>query len=122
MSSKVPSCPCRAAGALLIVIAGPVACDPAVQQHQLTTAQSRVDEASRERALAQQQVEELQAELKSLTSFGGPEHQTKLRTAMALRKEKEELETLKKDLDARLSHFQSETQRFRDALAAEKKP
>jgi peptidoglycan hydrolase CwlO-like protein len=122
MSSKAQSRSCHAAWVLLMLIAGPVACDPAVQQHQLTSAQSRVDEANRERALVQQQVEDLQAEIKSLTSFGGAEHQAKLRTAMALRKEKEELEVLKKDLDARLEHFGKEARRYRDALAKDKQP
>jgi len=120
MSSKVYSY--RAACALLVVIAGPVACDPAVQQHQLTMAQSKVDELTRERALLQQQAEDLQKEIKSLTSFGGPEHQAKLQTAVVLRKEKEELETVKKDLDARLEHFNKEAQRYREMLAKEQAP
>lgn len=106
----------------VLLFAGPVACDPAVSKHELNMAQSRVDEATQERARAQQEVEALLSEQKALTSFGGPEHQQKLQVAMSLRKEKTELESLQKDLTARLEHFAAEAKRHREALAKAKQP
>lgn len=107
---------------LATLIAGPIGCDRAVTRFELESTQSRVDATRTRLAALDQQVLDLQNELKALKSFGGPEHQKKIEAAVALRAEKTELETLKKDLDSRLEHFEKEAARHREELAKMKQP
>lgn len=102
---------------LVSLFAGPIGCDPAVSRFDLQTAQDRVDTLVTRLAQLEQQLEGARKEFKELQAFGGTEHQAKLRTAVALRTEKTELESLKKDLDARLQNFEKEAARHRETLS-----
>ena len=115
----------RYRAALLLMatlLAGPVACGPTVTRFELDTAQSKADSAQSRMALLEKEFQALQAEMKQLKTFGGPEHVKKIEAAAALRGEKSELEELLKDLEARLEHFTKETAAQHEALAKEKRP
>ena len=107
---------------LATLLAGPLACDPAVTRMQMDSAQSKADAAQGQLARADQELANLNKEFKELKDYGGSEHQAKIRTAAALRAEKTELTNLKKDLDSRLEHFEKETARQREALVKMKQP
>ena len=96
--------------------AGPVACDPAVGRMEMDAAETQVDEQKKRLEMVDAQLKEANKELAAVQAFGGPDHQVKVKEAAALRAEKEELEKLKADLDARLEHFAKETERHRDDL------
>lgn len=104
------------------LLAGPVACGPSVTRFELEAAQSKADSARSRLALLEKEFQDLQAELKQLKTFGGPEHVKKIEAAAALRAEKAELEGLLQDLAARLEHFTKEAAVQREALAKEKQP
>jgi septal ring factor EnvC (AmiA/AmiB activator) len=107
---------------LATLLAGPMACDPAVSRFDMDAAQSKVDTAQTQLAKTEQELTDLQKEFKALKEFGGPDHQSKIRAAAALREEKNQLDTLKKDIDGRLDHFEKETARQRETLAKMKQP
>jgi len=102
---------------LVTLFAGPIGCDPAVNRFDLDAAQSKVDTQVTRLAMLDQQLDAARKEFKDLQAYGGTEHQAKLRTAVALRAEKTQLEALKKDLDGRLQNFEKEAARHRDALS-----
>jgi hypothetical protein len=95
-------------------------CDPSVSDIDMKTEQSRVEKKRAELAETEKEYKALSAEVKELVAFGGAGHEQKLRQAAALRHEKEELEGIKKELDARIARFTSGAQKHRDALAKEK--
>ena len=101
---------------MVTLFAGPIGCDRAVTRLEMTTAQDEVDKATVYLAKMEQQLKDTQKEFKDLQSFGGPDHQSKLKAAVALRAEKDQLDVMKKDLDNRLQTFEKDTARFRETL------
>lgn len=102
---------------LATLLAGPISCDPAVSRFEMDTVQTRVDEQANRLKQLDKELDAAKKDFKELQSFGGQEHQTKLRNAEKLRAEKEELEGLKKGLDDRLQYFEKEAARHRETLA-----
>jgi predicted nucleic acid-binding Zn-ribbon protein len=96
-------------------------CSPSVSKIEMSSAQTRVETAQSRQAMLEKEFSDLNSELKALSDFKGAGHEKNLLRAAELRKEKDEMEALKKDLDARLEKFAADTRKCQDTLVQDKK-
>ena len=95
-------------------------CSPGVSDTEISSAKNQA--AAKKEELGKLEVESkaLNAEVKKLTGFSGPEHEARMKKAEGLRQEKERLEGIKADVDARVAGFESKAKTHREAQASEK--
>ena len=98
---------------------GLTSCSPSVSEIELKSAHSRAEAAEARLAKLESDIKALIAEKKELTGFTGPDYERQIKRAESLRQEKSELESIKAQVDGKVAHFTSETQRHRDALTKE---
>lgn len=99
---------------------GLTSCSPSVSEIELKSAVSRSEAAEVKLAQLENDIKMLIAEKKQLTGFSGADYEMQIKRAESLRQEKAELESIKAQVEAKVTHLTAESKRHRGALAGEK--
>lgn len=92
-------------------------CDPSVSEIELSAAKGKLDSAKAKLAGLEKEYAALQAEEKQLKTFEGPEHEAAVKQLLALQEEKTELDTIKADIESRITRFEADTAAQKEAAA-----
>ena len=115
----------RLAGTALLaglLFGGPAGCSPSVTEIELNAARSKQADTREKLKAMDAEIAALHAEEKTLKPYEGPQHEAALKQAAELQKEKQELETIKSEVDAKIEKFTTGAAVHREALTKQPAP
>ncbi len=115
----------RLAGATLLaamLLGGPAGCSPSVTEIELNAARSKQEDTREKLKAMDAEIAALHAEEKALKPYEGPQHAAALKQAAELQQEKQELETIKNEVDAKIEKFTAGAAAHREALTKQTAP
>ncbi len=101
-----------------VLMSGPVACKRSVSDAEFSSTRSKKAEAEQRYADLDKEMKDLNAQVKELTNeYGGPQFDAKVNKATGLKGEKEELISIKTEIDQRVANFNNEAKKLRESVA-----